>query len=83
MTPRMRLVLTTLMVCALAACDRCGAGQAADAGAVDAGPPILAEKEPNDGPSNALSLERSDSETFDARWKHDARLSKNLAWKLW
>lgn len=47
------------MVCALAACDRCGAGQAADAGAVDAGPPILAEKEPNDGPSNALSLERS------------------------
>ncbi len=48
-----------MMVCALAACDRCGSLEVPDAGPLDAGPPVLSEREPNDGPANALTLERS------------------------
>jgi hypothetical protein len=44
---------------ALAGCDKCGGGDAVDAGAIDAGPPVLTEKEPNDSAQNALSIDRS------------------------
>ncbi|MFT3707902.1 MAG: ABC transporter substrate-binding protein [Archangium sp.] len=43
----------------LAACDKCGGANTVDAGAVDAGPPVLTEKEPNDSAQNALSIDRS------------------------
>jgi len=55
----MRLVSTMVLVSALAACDRCGSAVMPDAGEIDAGPPVVAEREPNDGPANALTLERS------------------------
>lgn len=59
MNPCMRLVLTMVLVVVLAACDRCGSAHLPDAGAIDAGPPVVSEKEPNDGPNNALALDRS------------------------
>jgi hypothetical protein len=44
---------------ALVGCDTCGGGGAVDAGVIDAGPPVLTEKEPNDSAQNALALDRS------------------------
>ncbi|MBK7858453.1 MAG: ABC transporter substrate-binding protein [Archangiaceae bacterium] len=38
------------------ACSTCDKGEAPDAGAVDAGPLVLDEKEPNNGPDTALVL---------------------------
>lgn len=50
----------TVLVAAMAACDRCGgAAETPDAGPIDAGPKVLAEREPNDGPANALTIDRS------------------------
>jgi hypothetical protein len=43
----------------LPACQMCGGGNAVDAGPVDAGPPVLTEKEPNDSATTALVLERT------------------------
>lgn len=48
-----------LLTFGLAACDRCGGAEAIDAGPIDAGPPVLAEKEPNDSAATALTLDRS------------------------
>jgi hypothetical protein len=47
-----------LIALAFPACQMCGGTAAPDAG-VDAGPPVLAEKEPNDSANNALVLERT------------------------
>lgn len=45
---------------ALSGCQKCGGGEEiVDAGPIDAGPPVLTEKEPNDSATQALSLERS------------------------
>ena len=52
-------VLVAMIVVALPACQRCGGSEAVDAGPVDAGPPVLTEKEPNDSSSTALVLERT------------------------
>lgn len=38
-------------------CDRCGAPSVVDAGPIDAGPPVLTEKEPNDAAAQALALD--------------------------
>ncbi len=64
MTPRMRaplpalLRLVPLAAAALAAgCD--DKTQGLDAGPTDAGPPVLSEKEPNDGPEKALVIDRT------------------------
>lgn len=54
-----RLVVPLLLLLALPACDGCGSAAVVDAGPVDAGPPVLAEKEPNDSAAAALVLERS------------------------
>lgn len=64
MTPRMRAPLLALVrslpLIALAMVTGCDDKKdLVDAGAVDAGPPVLAEKEPNDGPDKALTLERT------------------------
>ncbi len=60
MNTGMRLVLMMALFGAMASCDRCGGGPATpDAGTIDAGPKMLSEKEPNDGPSNALVIDRS------------------------
>ncbi len=60
MTPRMnRRVLAAIIAVALSSCQACGGHDAIDAGPVDAGPPVLAEKEPNDSAASALSIERS------------------------
>jgi hypothetical protein len=54
-----RRVLVGLIAVALPACQTCGGSDAVDAGVVDAGPPVLSEKEPNDSAQGALSIERS------------------------
>src|SRR5512140_1889274 len=43
----------------LAGCDACEKSTEPDAGPEDAGPPILTEKEPDDGPQQAIVIERS------------------------
>lgn len=59
MTPRMTSrTLVALLALAFPACQMCGGSEVPDAG-VDAGPPVLTEKEPNDSAANALSLERT------------------------
>ncbi len=52
-------MLVALLAATLPGCQTCGGGDAVDAGPGDAGPPVLAEKEPNDSAANALVLERS------------------------
>lgn len=62
MTARMNrslLLVGSMWLVALVGCDKCGTGDANDAGAVDAGPPLLTEKEPNDSANNALVIDRS------------------------
>jgi hypothetical protein len=60
MTPRMnRRLLLAIIAVALPACQTCGGSAAIDAGPVDAGPPVLTEKEPNDSAATALVIERS------------------------
>lgn len=44
---------------ALAGCSKCGGDEVIDAGPIDAGPPLLTEKEPNDSAPSALVIERS------------------------
>ncbi len=59
MTPRMnRRALLFIIALAFPACQTCGGGETVDAG-VDAGPPVLTEKEPNDSATQALVLERT------------------------
>lgn len=59
MTPRMnRRALLVIITLAFPACQTCGRGEIVDAG-VDAGPPVLSEKEPNDSAATALVLERT------------------------
>jgi hypothetical protein len=48
-----------LLLLGLSACDGCGERPTPDAGPVDAGPPVLQEKEPNDTAATALVIERS------------------------
>ena len=48
-----------IIAIALPACQTCGGGEVLDAGPVDAGPPVLTEKEPNDTAAAALVLERT------------------------
>lgn len=48
-----------IIAVALPACQTCAGGEEIDAGPVDAGPPVLAEKEPNESASAALVLERT------------------------
>src|SRR5437764_270893 len=48
-----------VVLAALAACDECGKSEAPDAGPVDAGPLVMQEKEPNNGPETALVLSGS------------------------
>ncbi len=55
----MRRVLVAAFAIALPACQMCGGSSAPDAGIVDAGPPVLSEKEPNDTAAQALVLERT------------------------
>lgn len=57
MTRRVLVGLFTLL--GLAACERCGGTPTVDAGVIDAGPPVLAEKEPNDSAGGALALDRT------------------------
>lgn len=52
-----RIVLGVLALCA--ACDQCGKTEAPDAGVVDAGPVVVDEKEPNNGPESSLLLKAS------------------------
>ena len=60
MTPRMnRRILLAIIAVALPACQTCGGSAVIDAGPVDAGPPVLSEKEPNDTAATALVIERS------------------------
>ncbi|MDP1828615.1 MAG: ABC transporter substrate-binding protein [Archangium sp.] len=54
-----RRALAAIIAVALPACQTCGGGDAVDAGQVDAGPPVLAEKEPNDSAAAALVLDRT------------------------
>ncbi len=54
-----RRVLLGLIAVALPACQACGEKSVADAGVVDAGPPVLAEQEPNDSAQAALVIERT------------------------
>lgn len=62
MTPRMiRRVLVGLIAAALPACQTCSGHDVVDAGLIDAGPPVLSEKEPNETAQNALVLDRSAS----------------------
>ncbi|HEY1088227.1 MAG TPA: ABC transporter substrate-binding protein, partial [Archangium sp.] len=56
-----RRVLAALIAVALPACQTCSGSDAVDAGVIDAGPPVLSEKEPNDNAQNALVLDRSAS----------------------
>ena len=56
MTRRLWLAIIALT---LAACEKCGGDGVVDAGQVDAGPPVLTEKEPNDSATTALMLERT------------------------
>ncbi len=60
MTPLMnsRSLLAIFAALALPACSMCGEKEVPDAG-VDAGPPVLTEKEPNDNASQGLALERT------------------------
>jgi len=44
---------------ALAGCSKCGGDEVIDAGPIDAGPPLLTEKEPNDSAASALAIERT------------------------
>lgn len=44
---------------ALASCSDCGKAETVDAGVVDAGPSVLDEKEPNNGPEGALLIKGS------------------------
>lgn len=62
MTTRMNrslVLLGSMWLVALVGCDKCGVGDAKDAGAVDAGPPLLTEREPNDSANAALVIDRS------------------------
>jgi hypothetical protein len=54
-----RRLVVPLLLLALPACDGCGSPAAVDAGPVDAGPPVLSEKEPNDSAATALVVDRS------------------------
>ena len=49
----MRLVTSACLLAFIAGCT-CDKGGVPDAGPVDAGPALAAEKEPNDRPDNAL-----------------------------
>ncbi len=53
----MRRLLVAFVAVSLAACDMCGEKPAPDAGVIDAGPPVLAEREPNDSAAQALAVE--------------------------
>lgn len=77
MTPLMVRRLLPLAVSALLLACSCDDKPTTPAAPVDAGPPVLAEKEPNDGPSTALVIERSsiveanlgaDPQKLDADW---------------
>lgn len=60
MTGRMtRSLFVALVALTLPACQMCGGSTVIDAGPVDAGPPLLTEKEPNDTAANALVIERT------------------------
>lgn len=53
-----RLSFFCIFSLAIAGCERCGGGSTTvDAGPVDAGPPVLSEKEPNDSAAQALGLD--------------------------
>lgn len=54
-----RRLLVAMVSLALPACQMCGGNEVVDAGVVDAGPPVLTEKEPNDSAASALVLERT------------------------
>jgi hypothetical protein len=56
-TPVMnRPVLAAIFAVAVSACQLCGAPKATDAGVIDAGTPVLVEREPNDSASGALII---------------------------
>lgn len=55
----MKVTPLPLVVLALLSACTCDQASTVDAGAVDAGPPVLAEREPNDGPDKAMVLDRS------------------------
>ncbi len=57
-TQAMTRLLTAGLVLAVAGCN-CDKTTVADAGVVDAGPQVLDEKEPNNGPENALVIKSS------------------------
>lgn len=58
MTLRMsRVGILCVVSLVLVGCDRCGGPSVVDAGPIDAGPPVLSEKEPNDSAAQALSIE--------------------------
>lgn len=59
MNARMKTLQAFVVAALLLGLAACPPGEAADAGQVDAGPPVLAEKEPNNGPESALVLERT------------------------
>ncbi|MFO0600091.1 MAG: ABC transporter substrate-binding protein [Myxococcaceae bacterium] len=62
MTPKSRhaaALTVALLALTLASCDRCGGSTTVDAGPVDAGPPVLTEKEPNDNAGQALVIEKT------------------------
>ena len=55
-----RRALAAILLSTLAACAKCGGDrETVDAGPVDAGPPVMSEKEPNDAAAQALALDRT------------------------